>query len=328
MKWLITGGLGFIGSNLTTLLSNDPDVSVTVVDDRSASWLEIKQGRVVSKFSGIHQQVFSRPNIKVFQTDVVEFLETHVDERFDVICHLAGNPGVPLSFENPIYDAEQNLLMTIRLLEFAKSVNCHKFIFASSGAVIGDAKGQIVDEALESKPVSPYGASKYCSEIYLEMYSKIEQIDSTALRFSNIYGAGSIAKSSVVAEFCKNAITHGEIVINGDGTFVRDFMYVDDLCKLVRDASTFSGFNAFNASSGVGTSIGDLASRIQKIAKSKMGLEVAIKFGPQRRGDVPFSVSKNDRLMAVSQSDGLTSLDDGLEAAFTYFQKELEHDNQ
>lgn len=156
----------------------------------------------------------------------------------DIIVHLAANTGVGPSVEDPRHDMEANVIGTFNMLEAARRNNVKRFIFASSGASVGECEPPIHEE-LAAHPVSPYGAGKLAGEGYCSAYFRTFGLETVSLRFGNVYGPGSSNKNSVITKFIKQALT-GEICkIFGDGNQSRDFIYIDDLTNAIMKVANF-----------------------------------------------------------------------------------------
>lgn len=250
-RWLITGGCGFIGTALIRRLKAEhSDVKIRVLDNLSVgtrddlakvcSFSEIHDNGEQSGFNqDFHSSLNSCCELVVGDIKDPEICQSCC-QGMEVIVHLAANTGVPISVEKPRLDMECNVIGTFNMLEAARVHNVKRFVFASSGAPAGEVEPPIHEE-LPSHPVSPYGASKLAGEGYCSAYYKSFGVDTVALRFSNVYGPGSTHKSSVIAKFIKQALTGEPLVIYGDGTQSRDFIYIDDLIKAVILSATKEG---------------------------------------------------------------------------------------
>jgi UDP-glucose 4-epimerase len=290
---LITGGCGFIGSNLTRYLE-EKGCRVRVVDD-------LRTGDLA--------------NAPTSSTDVVvgdaadpEVLEAAL-EGIDAVVHLASQTGVQPSVEDPRTDFEGNAATTFRVLDTCRRVGVSRFVFASSGAAVGDVVPPIHEEVVP-RPVSPYGAGKLAGEAYCRAFAASFGMHTVALRFSNVYGPHSAHKRNAIPNFIKRAIAGEPIVIYGDGTQTRDFIYVADLCSAIDAALVTDGIpgELFQVATGVETSVSELASLVLKT----LGSDEPITFEPRRQGEVHRSsvdISKIRRLLGFSPS---VTLDDGL----------------
>lgn len=233
-RWLITGGAGFIGCNLIKRLVAEGVPYIRVLDNLSVG---SREGlRRVCAFTEKEVSSLLTPDSSLVDLVVADIRDPsaclHAVKGVDVIVHLAANTGVAPSVENPRVDMETNVIGTLNMLEAARVNGAKRFIFASSGAPVGECEPPIHEE-LVPHPVSPYGASKLAGEGYCSAYYRTFGVNTVCLRFGNVYGPLSSHKSSVVAKFIRQALA-GEICeIYGDGNQTRDFIYVDDLVDAI-----------------------------------------------------------------------------------------------
>ena len=245
MRWLITGGCGFIGTSLLAALQREGGHQVRVFDDLSvgsaADLGEVSAFTTVDA-AALESTPWSDSTTQLVVGDVRdEALTTAVAHGADVIIHLAANTGVQPSVQDPRRDCTINVLGTLNLLEAARAHGVRRFVLASSGGtVIGDSEPPI-HENLVPRPKSPYGASKSAGEGYLSAYHGSFGIDTVALRFSNVYGPRSSHKNSVVARCIRRALEGRSLEIFGDGLQTRDYVYIDDLVAAIRVAASADG---------------------------------------------------------------------------------------
>lgn len=237
----------------------------------------------------------------------------------DVIVHLAANTGVAPSVEKPRYDMESNVIGTFNMLDAARQAQTKKFIYASSGAVIGEVEPPIHEEKVQI-PVSPYGASKLAGEAYCSAYFRTFGIRTVSLRFGNVYGPLSKYKNSVVAKFFRQAFSGECLEIYGDGSQTRDFIYIDDLIQaIILSVESDTGGEAFQIATYKETTVNEVASKIKDLIEYKTGKKVSIVYGETRLGDVKRNysdISKAKRILGFSPK---FDLDKGLENTFEYF---------
>src|SRR5574340_1222907 len=203
--WLITGGCGFIGTSLIAyLLKEKPEVKIRVLDNLSVGTKDD-----LTEVCNFIETTQTQSSSLIAQSTPIELVVGDVRdyntclkccEDIDIVVHLAANTGVAPSVENPRYDMEVNVIGTFNMLEATRRSKIKKFIFASSGAPLGEIEPPINEEKAP-KPVSPYGASKLAGEGYCSTYYRTFGVQTVALRFGNVYGPGSGHKSSVVARF-------------------------------------------------------------------------------------------------------------------------------
>lgn len=238
-NWLITGGCGFIGTSLIkALLHSDPKVNIRVIDNLSignegdlgevCQFEKVSCNRCDTELNGVQLVVGDIRDPELTRASA---------GGIDCIVHLAANTGVGPSVHDPRLDMETNVIGVFNLLESARANNVGKFIFASSGAPIGDICELPIHEELPARPVSPYGASKLAGEGYCSSYFRTYGVNTVALRFGNVYGPRSKHKASVIAKFIKLALEGKFCEIYGNGNQTRDFIYIDDLVSAIEKAS-------------------------------------------------------------------------------------------
>ena len=293
MKVLITGGCGFIGTSLIKQLFSEGVQSVRVVDNLSVGSREDLGSvcRFVER-STSHPNPLAHPtqpsSVELIVGDILDDqLALKAAEGMDAIVHLAANTGVGPSVENPRLDCMTNVIGTLNYLEAARHNRVKRFIFASSGAPIGECQPPIHEE-LSPHPVSPYGASKLAGEGYCSAYFRTFGVETVSLRFGNVYGPGSGHKNSVVAKFVRQAM-HGETwEIYGDGRQTRDFIYIDDLIRAIRLAATRDGISGevFQIATNAETTVGELVEALLPILANVDINDVKVRHTAPRLGDV------------------------------------------
>ena len=238
----------------------------------------------------------------------------------DAVVHLAANTGVQASLASPLIDFESNALGTLNVLEAARKLNIKTFVFASSGAPMGNQEPPFSEMSLP-KPASPYGASKLSGEAYCQAYSYSFGLNTFVLRFSNVYGPHSAHKESVVASFCKAVKAGMPIQLNGGGQQSRDFLYVEDLCEAVIACleSRLVGSQIFQISSGKETTIRSLAVLVEAVA-AELGLpSPSVIDAPQLAVDVERNFANNERAKRRLNWEPETELRVGLTSTMRYF---------
>ncbi len=306
MKILVTGGAGFIGSNLASALV-DADHNVVIIDDLSTG----KPENVPPK-AGFHEMDISSPVVdKIFER-----------EKFDVVFHLAAQMDVRRSVENPGNDAEINILGGINLLQSSVRHEIKKFIFSSTGgAIYGEQDYFPADEKHPLNPVSPYGISKLAFEKYLYFYNIQHGLPYVALRYANVYGPrqNSHGEAGVVAIFCERLLRGNKAVVYGDGLQTRDFVYVADVVKANLLALDYDRSDLFNVGAGTEIDINTIFEKIKAATGSDQErINEAAMPGEQRRSCIAYE--KIDGQMGWSPGVGL---DDGIEKTVAFFRSKL-----
>jgi len=322
VKWLITGGCGFIGVNLVRRLAAQGKHAIRIVDNLSGGTRD--DLAAVSVFTEVSPAQIPAPPLsplpgsalpELVVGDVLDDqLMVKVSRGMEVIVHLAANSGVASSVANPRWDCLTNVMGTFNGLEAAWKNGIRRFVFASSGAPVGECQPPIHEEVVP-RPVSPYGASKLCGEAYCSAYYRTFGVETVALRFANVYGPFSRHKNSVVAKFIRQAITGERLEVYGDGCQTRDFIYVDDLAEAVILAAVGDaiGGEVFQIGTGFETTVTELMGLLLPLL-NKAGLRNAgARYGPPRLGDVrrnftdPSKAQKQLGWRAeVALADGLT----------------------
>lgn len=298
-KVLITGGAGFIGSHIVEkLLENN--YNVIIIDNLSSGSIENIPNSDTLKF---YQLNIEKDDLElVFQK-----------EAPDYVIHLAAQTSVNFSISHPYYDANMNVMASIKLLELCKKYNIKKFITASSAAIYGNSKYLPIDENHPTEPMSQYGLSK----LTMEKYIKLSGIPYIIFRFSNAYGPRqkSSKESGVVAIF-NNAMKNNEpINIYGDGEQIRDFIYVEDIANICIKAINSNVENEIiNFSTNKGVSLNQLF----KVMKSLYNYTLNANYLPERIGDIKNSILSNDKVYNLLKFTNYTKLEKGLEILANY----------
>lgn len=318
--WLITGGCGFIGISLIErlLLLYGNQIHIRILDNLSVGTREGLSD--IASFSELTvDEVESAPRgVELIVGDIRDKSSMVVAQGIDCIIHLAANTGVAPSVENPEQDMETNVIGTFNLLQAAHQYQVDKFIFASSGAPVGECDPPIHEEKTPH-PVSPYGASKLAGEGYCSAFYRTFGLKTIALRFGNVYGPRSQHKSSVVAKFIRQAMIGITCEVYGDGTQTRDFIYIDDLLgAIIKAAQVELGGEVFQIATHHERTVNEVVECI-RVVLAKKKIELQVGFSEPRLGDVKrnFSdISKARRMLGWSPS---SSLRDGIEKTVNAF---------
>ena len=324
MKILITGGLGFIGSNLVAYLLKKKKISqILIVDNLSKSSVKYLESITKFKFfNNIKDYKKSKSRVVVVKANVIDFKIANIPTKnIDSIVHLAAESGIDISISNPRESFETNVIGTFNYLESARLNNVKSFIFASSGSVFGDVKPPMI-ESYPRIPIAPYGSSKLSIESYCETYSKVFNIKTTILRFSNAYGLYSSHKKSVVANFIKSILDNQPIIINGDGKHTRDYVFAEDLVDAIyKSIFKKDKNNIFHISTGIETTTNKLLSILKKISyKYKLNIP-NIKNISSRVGDMRFNSLSTKHTEKNLRWKHKISIDNGVERTLKWFLK-------
>lgn len=282
-KILVTGGAGFIGSNLVDKLLEEGH-SVVVVDNLSTGNINL-----LSPLALFYQQ-----DIRDYKVMDIIF-ETH---HFDYVFHLAAQISVPESVENPKKDAEINILGTLNILSLSVKYGIKKIIFSSSGgAIYGENAPIPTTEDYCPNPISPYAISKLACEHYIKFFSKEFSLDYTILRYSNVYGPKQTPKgeAGVVAIFTENMLNNQEVTIYGTGEQIRDFVHVYDVIQANILSLDRAKNEIINISTNEATSINELF----KIMKEEINYKKTPIYQQKRPGDLEVSVLSNEKAKEI-----------------------------
>lgn len=306
MKALVTGGAGFIGSNVVSLLVEQGH-QVIVLDNLS---------------SGYRCNLAQFPDAQFVEGDVRDAeLVHHTMTDVEVVFHLAASVGNKRSIENPIQDSEINMIGTLQVLEAARHAQVRKVVFSSSAGIFGELKTLPIREDHPVEPDSPYGASKLGAEKLCLAYAKLYPLECICLRYFNVYGLNQRydAYGNVIPIFA-HRILHGQpIVIFGDGEQTRDFVNVRDVAQANYKAALNRGISgAFNVASGTRVTINDLAKWMYGV----YNVAPAIEYGPPRKGDVRHSLADISAAQAAFGYRPTVDLAEGLQEYMTWARTE------
>jgi len=307
MKLLVTGGAGFIGSHLLQLLVQDADIETVVLDNLS---------------SGSYSHVPG--SIRLVEGDICDknIDELFAAEHFDAVIHLAAQTMVPYSLEHPDEDCNTNLMGIINILECCRKHGVKSVVFSSSAAIYGDNLNVPLKESERPLPTSFYGLTKMASEHYLRLYHDLYGINTTVLRFANVYGErqGDGGEGGVISIFCKLLAAGKPVTVFGNGEQTRDFVYAGDIAKALLKAVSLEGHHTINISTQEETSLNQLLEAFRKA----VGHQFTINYAPARTGDIFRSVLCHDNCreyLGFVPSMGLTK---GVQRTYADYVKNFE----
>lgn len=313
-KVLITGGAGFIGSHVVEECIAAGH-EVIVVDDLS---------------SGKKENL--PPGVPLYQADVADV--EAVQRAFELVrpehvVHQAAQISVSRSVREPSFDARTNVLGLLHVLEAAVRHGARSFVFASSGGVLYGDVWEPADEEQPAAPVSPYGISKLAGEMYLQFFAAQHGLRCAALRYGNVYGPRQDphGEAGVVAIFLQRLLAGEAPVINGDGKYIRDYVFVEDVARanLLALEGEWEGFRAYNVGTGVGTDVNQLESglrlALQEVLRrqgKEMELPAAV-YGPPRPGDLRSSLLDANKIQQELGWRPRVTLAEGLKHTAAWF---------
>jgi UDP-N-acetylglucosamine/UDP-N-acetylgalactosamine 4-epimerase len=312
MQILVTGGAGFIGSNLVERLLARRDVEkVRVLDNLSTG--SIKN---IEEFE-------SNPKFEFIQGDIRDY-DTCVKlcEGIDLISHQAALGSVPRSINDPLTTNAVNITGTLNIFTAAKESKVKRVVYAASSSTYGDHPGLPKTEDKIGKPLSPYAVTKYVNELYARVYASTFGLETIGLRYFNVFGpkqnpAGPYA--AVIPLFIKAVLDNEPPTINGDGEHSRDFTYVAN-AVLANELALFTESReavnqVYNVAIGEQTSLNQLLEMIKEVA----GSDLAPKYGEERKGDVKHSLADISKARMLLGYDPEVSIKEGLKIAFEWY---------
>ncbi len=301
---MITGGAGFIGSNVADGMIAE-GFEVVIVDDLSNGREENIPGKA-----------------KFYKTDVRDrgLEDVFIAEKPDMVIHNAAQLSVRVSVEEPLLDAGINIIGGLNLIDICKKHNVKKIVFASSGGTVyGEQKVFPADESHPLGPISPYGVAKLATEHYLYYYLKIYGLEYIALRYANIYGPRQDphGEAGVVAIFSNMMLAGEPPLINGDGRQTRDYVYVGDVVRVNIAAIKSDFVGPINIGTGVETDVMALFN----ILKDASGRDIEEKHGPAMKGEQMRSVLDNSLAGRVLGWKPEVSIEEGLKLTYKWFKE-------
>lgn len=302
MNVLVTGGAGFIGSHIVDKLI-EREHEVAIIDNLC---------------HGSRENI--NPKAKFFEVDITDSKVEDIfrKEKPNYVIHQAAQADVTDSVKNPVFDAQINILGAINLLECCRKFEVEKIVYASSGgAIYGEPKYLPLDEKHPIAPISPYGASKYTVEIYLNLYAELYHLNYTSLRYANVYGPRQdpYGEGGVIAIFSNKLLKDERPTIYGDGKQTRDFVYVSDVADANIVAMKGGDNEAFNIGTGKETSVNELFELLRDIG----GKKIEPIYGVERKGEVKRSYVTYSKAKRGLHWQPEVTLSDGLKKTVEHF---------
>ncbi len=311
-KIIVTGGAGFIGSNLTEVLLNDERVSfVRVIDDLSNGYYENVAG-----FEGNPKFEFVRADICDYESMVT------LTKGFDAISHQAALGSVPRSIRNPMLTNSVNIDGTVNILHAAVTNGIERVVLACSSSTYGDSPELPKKEDRIGKPLSPYAITKFAMELYADVFFKTYGLNYVGLRYFNVFGPRQSPDNpyaAVIPLFCKAFLEGVSPVINGDGETSRDFTYVDNavqanmLALFTGDARALN--QVYNVACGEQTTLNSLVGMLREVS----GRDIKAEHGPERPGDVRHSRADITKIKTLLGYEPAVYFRDGLAKIYSWY---------
>jgi UDP-N-acetylglucosamine 4-epimerase len=316
---LITGGAGFIGSNLCEFLLKS--CRVVCLDNFSTGKREN-----IEAFIG-------NPNFELIEGDIRNLNDCqNACKNIDFVLHQAALGSVPRSIIDPITTNEVNISGFLNMLVAARDARVKRFIYAASSSTYGDHNALPKVEHTIGKPLSPYAITKYVNELYADIFHSTYNFDSIGLRYFNVFGKRQDANGSyaaVIPTFIKQFINHESPIINGDGSYSRDFTYIDNVVQMNILALTTKNQNAintvYNVAFGERTTLLELANLLKDYlsAFDPKIQDVSIKHTNFRKGDIPHSLASIDKAKQLLNYEPEYDLKKGLKHAINWYWENL-----
>lgn len=317
---LITGGAGFIGSNLTEYFLAK-GYKVVVLDN----------------FATGHRHnlaaVAAHPEFKLIEGDIRNINDCALAvEGVDYVLHQAALGSVPRSIGDPVTTNDVNVSGFLNMLVAARDAKVKRFVYAASSSTYGDSQGLPKVEEVIGKPLSPYAITKYVNELYAEIFGKAYGLETIGLRYFNVFGRKQDPKgayAAVIPKFVMQLMQHQSPIINGDGNYSRDFTYIDNVIQMNELAMTTTQPEAintvFNTAFGDRNTLNDLVGYL----KAYLGeydesiKNIPIEYGPNRAGDIPHSLASIDKAQRLLGYAPQFSLQQGLKEAVGWYWEHL-----
>jgi len=319
-KILITGGAGFIGSNLCEYFINKGH-QVTCLDN----------------FATGHRHnldsIINHPNFTLIEGDIRNLEDCRkAVSGADYVLHQAALGSVPRSINDPITTNDVNVSGFLNMLVASRDANIKRFVYAASSSTYGDSEALPKEEDKIGKPLSPYAITKFVNELYADIFSKTYGLETIGLRYFNVFGRKQDpngAYAAVIPKFVMQLMRHESPVINGDGNYSRDFTYIDNIIQINELAMLTENKEAvntvYNAAFGDRTTLNDLVFYLKE-SLSEMDSDIAniaITHGPNRAGDIPHSLASIEKAKKNLGYNPKYSMRNGLKEAVQWYWKHL-----
>lgn len=313
---LITGGAGFIGSNLCEYFLSKGNKVICLDNFATGHRHNLKECESNPDFSLIEGDIRNLEDCKKAVAGV------------DYVLHQAALGSVPRSINDPITTNDVNVSGFLNMLQAATEAKVKRFVYAASSSTYGDSVGLPKVEEVIGKPLSPYAITKYVNELYAEIFSKTYGIETVGLRYFNVFGRKQDpngAYAAVIPKFVMQLMNHESVTINGDGNYSRDFTYIDNVIQMNELAISTDKIEAvntvYNTAFGDRNTLNDLVSYLKEYL-SNYDLEiadVAVIHGANRAGDIPHSLASIDKTKELLGYNPQYSLQEGLKIAVDWY---------
>ena len=317
---LITGGAGFIGSNLSEVLLEKGN-TVICLDNLATGRKEN-----IAHF-------LSNPNYTFIEGDIRNLTDCHQSvKNVDYVLHQAALGSVPRSIKDPITSNDVNVSGFLNMLVASRDAGIKRFIYAASSSTYGDSESLPKVEETIGKPLSPYAITKYVNELYADVFSKTYGLETIGLRYFNVFGRKQDPKgayAAVIPKFVSQFMAGESPIINGDGEYSRDFTYIDNviqaniLCMLTENKEAIN--TVYNVAFGERNTLNDLITYLKESLSEfdPKIKDIQVAYGPNRVGDIPHSLASIDKAKNLLNYNPQYSLKKGLEEAIKWYWNNL-----
>ena len=317
---LITGGAGFIGSNLCEYFLSK-GYQVRCLDNFATG-----HRHNLKDFAG-------HPNFRLIEGDIRNLSDCqNAVDGVDYVLHQAALGSVPRSIKDPITTNDVNVSGFLNMLTASRDAKIKRFVYAASSSTYGDSQGLPKVEDVIGKPLSPYAITKYVNELYADIFSRTYGLETIGLRYFNVFGRKQDpngAYAAVIPKFVMQLMQLESPIINGDGNYSRDFTYIDNVIQMNELAMTTQNPDAvntvFNTAYGDRNTLNDLMGYLKEflsVYNPKIA-DVAIEYGPNRAGDIPHSLASIDKAKTLLGYNPQFSLQEGLKEAIDWYWEHL-----
>lgn len=312
MRILLTGGAGFIGSNIARALNRDPRVShIVILDNLSSGSLENLK------------EIIDSEKISFIEGDIRDWDTcTTAMKSVNAVCHQAAMGSVPRSVKDPISTNANNVDGTLNIFRAAYEAGVKRVVYASSSSVYGDEANLPKFENRVGNPLSPYAVSKKVNELYAEVFGSIYGMEFVGLRYFNIFGPYQSPEgpyAAVIPLFMKAAMENNAPHINGDGTYSRDFTYVDNAVQANVKALFTENKEALNTAYNIACGERIDLNQLWDFISQAASVTVAAKYGPFREGDIPHSLADITKAGDLLGYKPEITVKDGLKKAYEWY---------
>lgn len=320
LKILVTGGAGFIGSNLCEKLLQNGN-KIRCLDNFATG----KRENIAP--------LLDHTNFSLIEGDIRNLASCQAAcKDMDYVLHQAALGSVPRSIYDPITSNEVNVSGFLNMLVAARDARVKRFIYAASSSTYGDSLAMPKVEAVIGKPLSPYAITKYVNELYAEVFGKTYGMETIGLRYFNVFGRKQDpngAYAAVIPKFVLQLMRHQSPVINGDGSYSRDFTYIDNVIEMNIRAMLTTNSKAintvYNVAYGERTALNELVELLKGYlcAFDPKIANVKVTFGPERQGDVPHSLASIEKAKKLLGYDPQYDIKKGLQEAVNWYWQNL-----